>query len=68
MALSSPTLGGLIRSKLLAAGVGAVDGEELTGLANAIAEAVVEHVVAAAVVTTIVTTTFDSGTGVGTIT
>lgn len=43
MALDAVRLGAAIKTKLLAAGCGAVDGPALTGMANAIAQAVVEE-------------------------
>lgn len=43
MALDAVRLGAAIKTKLLAANCGAVDGPALTGMANAIAAAVVEE-------------------------
>lgn len=67
VALSSSTLSGLIRTKLLAApSNGPLDNAALTVLCDAVAQAVVEHVLAAAVVNVTVNTITACGSGAGT--
>ncbi len=67
MSLSSSTLSALMRAAIVAdkEAIGAIDGDALTAVCDAISDAVVEHVVDDGVITVSTVTSYPAGAGTG---